>query len=74
MITLGLVDVLMYDTLGRLNQGLYFDSDLKPYRKEFLETVLNFFQERERYEECQIIRDIIKKRFNHDDFSNFRNF
>ena len=58
----------------RIKSGLYFDSDLKPYRKEFLEVLLAFFQEKERYDECIVIRDVIKNRFNHDDTSNFRDF
>jgi|APCry1669189883_1035261.scaffolds.fasta_scaffold12240_3 hypothetical protein len=74
MIELKLVDVFMDETLSRLKSGLYFDNNLKPYRKDFLETVLNFYQEKERYEECSLIRDLIKNRFNHDDVSNFRNF
>jgi hypothetical protein len=72
MIKLKLVDTLMDETFQRINSGIYFDNNLKPYRKEFLETVLNFYQEKERYEECSLIRDIIKNRFNHDDVSNFK--
>ena len=74
MIELKLVDVLMDETLTRLKSGLYFDENLKPYRKDFLESVLNFYQVKEKYEECSLIRDLIKNRFNHDDISNFRNF
>jgi len=74
MIKLKLVDVLMSETFERLKSGIYFDNNLKPYRRDFLETVLKFYQEKERYEECSVIRDLIKNRFNHDDVSNFRYF
>lgn len=74
MMKLKLVDTLMESTYERLVSGLYFDSNLKPYRQDFLEKILNYFQERERYEECIVIREIIKNRFNHENESNYRNF
>ena len=74
MIKLQLVDTLMESTYQRLVSGLYFDANLKPYRKDFLDKVLNYFQERERYEECVVIREIIKNRFNHENESSYRNF
>jgi hypothetical protein len=69
-----LVDKMIESTYERLVSGLYFDSNLKPYRQDFLEKILNYFQERERYEECIVIREIIKNRFNHENESNYRNF
>lgn len=74
MMKLKLVDTLMESTYQRLVSGLYFDSNLKPYRQDFLEKILNYFQERERYEECVVIREIIKNRFNHENESSYRNF
>lgn len=74
MMKLKLVDTLMESTYERLVSGLYFDSNLKPYRQDFLEKILNYFQERERYEECVVIREIIKNRFNHENESSYRNF
>jgi len=68
------MDTLMISTYERLKLGLYFDPSLKPYRQDFLQKVLNYFEESERYEECVIIREIIKNRFNHENESNFRNF
>lgn len=49
--------------LGRLRSGLHFDSNLKPYRRLFLESILDYLLKRERYEDCAFIRDIIKNRF-----------
>lgn len=68
------LDALMISTYERLKNGLYFDDSLKPYRQDFLQKVLNYFEEIERYEECIVIREIIKNRFNHENESSFRNF
>lgn len=68
------LDTVMVSTYERLKNGLYFDANLKPYRQDFLQKVLNYFEESERYEECVTIREIIKNRFNHEDGASFRNF
>ena len=68
------LDSVMISTYERLKKGLYFDANLKPYRQDFLQKVLYYFEELERYEECVIIREIIKNRFNHENESSFRNF
>ena len=60
------LDTLMVSTYERLKKGLYFDPNLKPYRQDFIQKVLDYFEEKERYEECVIIREIIKNRFNHE--------
>jgi hypothetical protein len=68
------LDNLMISTYERLKKGLYFDANLKPYRQDFIQKVLDYFEEKERYEECVIIREIIKNRFNHENEQSFRNF
>lgn len=68
------LDTLMVSTYERLKKGLYFDPNLKPYRQDFIQKVLDYFEEKERYEECVIIREIIKNRFNHENERSFRNF
>lgn len=67
------IDKIMSITLDRVKSGIYFDPKLKPYRQDFLEKCLTYFQSQEKYDECIILRDIIKNRFNHDNESNFRN-
>lgn len=64
----------MNSVLDRLRSGKYFDINFKPYQKEFLIEVLSYFELQEKYEECTLIREIIKKRFNHDHESNFKDF
>lgn len=60
------LDDIMLLTLDRIKKGIYFDPKLKPYRKDFLEKCLEYFQNKEKYKECIIIRDIINIRFNHE--------
>ena len=42
-----------------------FDYKLKTYKESQIKEVLEYFEDREDYEKCQIISDFIKKRFNH---------
>lgn len=72
MIQLVLKETVMNTVLDRLKSGKYFDTNFNPYSKEYLKEVLVYFRDNEKYEECAIIREIVKKRFNHE--SNFRNF
>lgn len=67
------LDEVINITFDRIKRGIYFDTKLKPYRKDFLEKCLEYYQNEEKYQECIIIRDIIKIRFNHEDESSFRN-
>ena len=64
-------DLLMYQTYTRLTQGIYYDNSLKLYSKEFFNKVLNYFEQNEDYEKCSILRDLIIKRFDHE--NNFKN-
>jgi hypothetical protein len=58
---------------NRIKCGIYFDEKLKPYSKNFMIQCLEYFKNEEKYQECAILNDIIKNRFNHDNASNFRN-
>jgi hypothetical protein len=49
---------------NRLVSGFYFDDNMKPYRKDFVEFLLKYFQDNEKYEECLILKNILKLRFN----------
>lgn len=69
-----LVDTYMLETLNRLKSGLFFDSNLKPYREDFLMSVLGYFEKNEMYEECLLIDGIIKYRFNHENESTFSKY
>lgn len=55
----------MIEIYNRISKDKPFDDKLKPYKKSQIEEVLEYFEDREDYEKCQIISDFIKKRFNH---------
>ena len=59
-------DYLMHSSYQRIIDGKLFDENLKPYSKEFLEKVLNYLEENEMYEDCNLLHKIIKERFDHD--------
>ena len=59
-------DNLMILSYQRILKGFTLDEKLKPYSKEFLNKILNYFEEREMYEECAFISNFIKQRFDHN--------
>jgi hypothetical protein len=61
----------MQSTFDRIKDGKIFDNKLKPYSQEFLEKILYYMEERERYEDCLILKNIINNRLNHD--NNYKN-
>jgi len=71
MIKLKSYDFLMQSTFDRIKDGKIFDNKLKPYSQEFLEKILYYMEERERYEDCLILKNIINNRLNHD--NNYKN-
>lgn len=50
----------------RINADVYYDKNYKPYKKSFLEEVLIHFEKEEEFEKCQIVKNFIDKRFNHE--------
>jgi len=59
-------DVLMKETFNSVKKGEVLDSNSKPYEEHFLKEVLQFFENIEEYEKCEIINNYIKNRFNHN--------
>lgn len=68
-----MVSDIFESIMCRLKRGIYFDVNLVPYDKEFLNKVLVFYQEEEMYENCVIIRNIINN-FKHDDELNYKEY
>lgn len=56
----------MNEVYDRVSKNKPFDSKLKPYKESLIKDVLNYFEEKEDYEKCQILSDFINKRFNHN--------
>jgi hypothetical protein len=62
---------LMQSTFDRVKEGKVFDNKLKPYSQDFLEKILKYLEDKEKYEECSLLKEIITNRFNHD--KNYKN-
>ncbi len=58
-------EFIMKETYNRIESNKCFDIKLKPYKKDFLEKVLFYFEEKEEFEKCVVINNFIKQRFNH---------
>jgi hypothetical protein len=56
---------VMNEVYNRISQNKPFDKNLKPYKKSYIDEVLEYFEDREDYEKCQILSDFINSRFNH---------
>lgn len=59
-------DYLIESNLERVKLGKLFDNNMVPYTKEFLSKILIYLEERERFEDCQFISNLIKTRFDHE--------
>ena len=57
---------VMKETYNRVESNKCFDIKLKPYKKDFLEKVLFYFEEKEEFEKCVIINNFINQRFSHE--------
>jgi len=55
----------MNEVYQRISENKPFDINLKPYKEEQIREVLEYFEDREDYEKCQVISNFINKRFNH---------
>lgn len=50
----------------RISHGKFFDIEMNIYTKSVLNQCLNHFLSKEEFEKCVIIRDIINKRYDHN--------
>jgi hypothetical protein len=58
-------DTLMYKSFERIQKGKLYDEKIKPYEENFIWEMIYFFQGKEEYEKCQLLK-IILNNFNHD--------
>ena len=49
----------------RVSENKPFDANLKPYKESQIRGLLEYFEDKEDYEKCQVISDFLNKRFNH---------
>jgi hypothetical protein len=59
-------DMLMETGYQRCKSNTPFDKNAKPFSKDFLENILRFLEENERYEDCVFMKNFIDKRYNHE--------
>jgi hypothetical protein len=65
-LTLKSYEYLMIETFKRIEENKHYDVDFKPYSKELLKNLLRFFEEREEYEKCKMIHELMTSRYNHE--------
>lgn len=53
------------DNLRRIKKGIYFDLTLTPYDSDFIQRMIEFYEEQEEYEKCKYLLDFSNKRFSH---------
>lgn len=50
----------------RIKSGKHLDINKKPYNMSIINKMLNFFQEQEEYEKCQVLKDFKNKILDHE--------
>lgn len=50
----------------RIEKNIPYDTNLNPYKKDYLLETLKYFENLEEYEKCHIINNFLKERFNHN--------
>lgn len=54
------------DTFDRINNDIHYNKKFKPYKKSFLKKILIYFEDQEEFEKCQVIKNFIDVRFDHE--------
>ena len=65
-LTLKSYDYLMNSALIRIKSGKSFDEQFKPYTEDFIKKTIQYFESKEEFENCQILKEFINIRFDHD--------
>jgi len=56
----------MKQSLERIKKNIPYNHKLKIYTKEFIEKMVNYYEEIEEYENCHILLKFIEQRLNHE--------
>lgn len=59
-------DNLIIDSFNRIKNGFYFNENYQPYTEEFMNVMIEYFISKEEYESCQILKNLMNKRFTHE--------
>lgn len=66
MIRIKTVDSIMSEIYQRITNKKPFDKNLKPYPKEIIEKVIEYFEKKEDYEKCHVLSIYVKSNLNHE--------
>jgi hypothetical protein len=59
-------DNLMISSYKKISDGIFINENFEPYKKEFFLEILKYLESQEMYEECEVLNNIINKRFDHE--------
>ena len=59
MYTIKSYDTKVNTAFERISTGNLLDAELRPYTRQFIGEIIQYFQEREEYEKCQILKDAL---------------
>ena len=49
-------DTKIYTSFERISKGINYDNKLRPYEENFIWEMIYYFQRKEEYEKCQILK------------------
>jgi len=58
-------DYLINNSYDRILNGKNYDDKFKLYQLDFINEMIDYFELREEYEKCQILKNYKEKRFDH---------
>lgn len=61
------VDSVMYELYHRIESNKSYDINLNIISKNKIESLLNFLEDKNEFEKCNVILNFLKSRFNHDE-------
>lgn len=57
---------LVESSYERIATGKSYDVSFKPYEHKFVKKMVEYYEEREEYEKCQVLMDFMTDRFDHE--------
>jgi hypothetical protein len=57
---------LMNSSYERIAKGKGYDISFKPYEKKFISKMIQYFEDIEEYEKCQVLVNFMNNRFDHE--------
>ena len=54
------------EDFDRIKSNIFYNKKFKPYKMGFLKKILLHYESQEEFEKCQIVKNFIDKRFDHE--------